>query len=186
MSIRERLRRRLPTREQLQANRWLRWLGPWLNKPALWHWSRRGVALGVALGMFFGLLVPIAQIPLSAAAAVVLRANVPAAVVSTLVTNPVTFAPIYYMAYRVGSWLTGEAPPPAGSGEELVPDLPREATAWERIRALGKPLLLGLGIMATLTGIVCYAAISLVWRWQTLRRRKLGKQPRKKTQQNQQ
>ena len=179
MRVRERLRRLLPTREQLQANRWLRWLGPWLHQPALWHWSRRGVALGVAFGVFFGLLVPIAQIPLSAAAAVMFRANVPAAAVSTLVTNPVTFAPIYYLAYRIGSRLTGDAPLPAGSGEEFVPELPREASAWERIGALGKPLLLGLGIMATLAGLVCYGAISLFWRWRTLRRRKRGKQPSK-------
>jgi uncharacterized protein (DUF2062 family) len=56
----------------------------------------------MALGFFFGLLVPLAQIPLSAAAAVTLRANVPAAVASTLVTNPVTFGPLYYAAWRLG------------------------------------------------------------------------------------
>lgn len=184
MRVRERLRRLLPTREQLQANRWLRWLGPWLNQPALWRWSRRGVALGVALGVFFGLLVPIAQIPLSAAAAVVLRANVPAAAVSTLVTNPVTFAPIYYVAYRIGHGLTGDLDPPAESGEEVLPELPKEASAWERIGAMGKPLLLGLVIMATLTGIVCYGAISLFWRWRTLRRRKQGKLLRRQPNQN--
>ncbi|MDO8959253.1 MAG: DUF2062 domain-containing protein [Rhodocyclaceae bacterium] len=74
----DRLRTRTPTREQLAANRYLGWLAPFFGHPKLWHWSRRGVALGVAIGVFFGLLIPIAQIPLSAAAAVVLRANVPA------------------------------------------------------------------------------------------------------------
>ena len=82
----QRLRGWIPTREQLLANRWLRWLSPWLGHPRLWLWSRRGVALGVALGVFFGLLIPLAQIPLSAAAAVVLRANLPAAAASTLVS----------------------------------------------------------------------------------------------------
>nr|WP_249221378.1 DUF2062 domain-containing protein [Cupriavidus sp. KK10] len=53
--------------------------------------SRRGLALE----FFFGLLIPLAQIPLSAAAAVALRANVPAAVASPLVTNPMTLGPIY-------------------------------------------------------------------------------------------
>jgi uncharacterized protein (DUF2062 family) len=105
----------LPSAEALRANRWLRWLGPALHHPKLWHISRRGLALGMALGVFFGLLIPLAQIPLSAAAAVALRANVPAAVASTLVTNPVTFGPIYYAAWRVGSAMLGEpgdtAPP---------------------------------------------------------------------------
>jgi uncharacterized protein len=97
----KRLRNWLPGAEAIRASRWLRWLGPALHHPRLWHVSRRGVALGMALGFFFGLLIPLAQIPLSAAAAVALRANVPAAVASTLVTNPVTFAPIYYAAWRV-------------------------------------------------------------------------------------
>ena len=58
-------------------------MGPILQHPRLWHVSRRGIALGVALGLFFGLLLPIAQIPMSAGVAVALRANVPAAVAST-------------------------------------------------------------------------------------------------------
>lgn len=70
-------RRFIPTQESLMNNRWLKWLTPWLAHPKLWHWSRRGVALGVALGVFFGLLIPIAQIPITAAAAVILRANLP-------------------------------------------------------------------------------------------------------------
>ena len=95
MSLLQKLRRHVPTREQIAHNRWLAWLRPWLQHPKLWHWSRRGVAMGVALGVFFGLLIPIAQIPLSVAAAVVMRANIPTAVASTLVSNPVTFGPIY-------------------------------------------------------------------------------------------
>ena len=62
----------------------------------------------MAVGIFFGLLVPIAQIPLSVGAAIVMRANVPAAVSSTLVSNPLTFAPIYYLAYRTGLLVTGD------------------------------------------------------------------------------
>ncbi|MDD5404664.1 MAG: DUF2062 domain-containing protein [Sulfuricella sp.] len=105
-------RRLIPIREVLLANRWLRWLAPWLGHPKLWHWSRRGVALGVALGVFFGLLIPLAQIPLTAAA-VVLRANLPAAAASTLISNPVTFAPLYYTAYHLGAWVTGETAIPS-------------------------------------------------------------------------
>ena len=104
----ERLRRLIPTRESLQHNRWLRWLGPALFHPRLWHMSRRGIALGAAIGVFFAFLIPIAQIPLSAALAVALRANIPAAVAATLVNTPVTFPPVYYAAWRTGSWLLGE------------------------------------------------------------------------------
>ena len=46
MGFFRRLRAKVPTREQIQANRWLGWLAPWLGHTRLWHWSRRGVALG--------------------------------------------------------------------------------------------------------------------------------------------
>ncbi len=37
----------LPDPESLHRNRWLRWLGPALLHRRLWHYSRRGVAVGV-------------------------------------------------------------------------------------------------------------------------------------------
>lgn len=172
MSLLEKLRARLPTREQISRNRWLAWLGPWLQQPKLWHWSRRGVAMGVALGVFFGLLIPVAQIPLSVTAAVLLRANVPAAVASTLVTNPFTFGPIYYGAYRLGAWVTGEKEPPDDMKVVGAQEVENTLSLWRRITALGKPLMVGLSITAVLMGLLTYGLITLVWRWRTMSRRR--------------
>jgi uncharacterized protein (DUF2062 family) len=180
------LSRLMPDRERIRQNRWLRWLGPRLMHPRLWHFSRRGVAIGVGLGVFFGLLIPVAQIPFAASVAVLLRANVPAAIGSTLVTNPVTFAPIYIIAYRLGATLLGEPTPTAADlPEELVvaPDDEDPVVGWwsragKAIAALGGPLLLGLGIMATVFGFLTWLLISLAWRikttinWQRRRRRR--------------
>jgi len=166
----DRLRGFIPTREQIDSNRWLAWLGPWLNHPGLWRWSRHGVALGVALGVFFGLIVPIAQIPLSIGASIVLRANVPAAVASTLISNPVTFGPIYYGAYQLGSWVTGDEIPADGAGAGEF-EINTDTSLWQRIVTLGKPLLVGLAITATLLGLSTYGLISLFWRWRTLSKR---------------
>jgi uncharacterized protein (DUF2062 family) len=168
----ERLRRLIPTPEQLHSNRWLRWLGPWLHQPILWRWSRRGVALGVALGVFFGLLIPMAQIPLSAAAAVVLRANLPAAAASTLITNPATFGPIYYGAYKLGAWITEEETLPTAPEAMEETTFNKDASLIERIKALGQPLLVGLALIATLMGVLSYVVISLIWRWRVMRRRR--------------
>jgi uncharacterized protein len=186
--------RHLPKPETLQHHRWLRWLGPRLLNPRLWHFSRRGVALGVALGMFFGLLVPLAQIPLAAGAAVALRANLPAAVASTLVTNPLTFPPVYYAAWKLGSAVIGAAasgpPPPRPAQAEGRPAaLPTEADGapadsghgvWERtlrqLQGVGKPLLVGLPLLACITGLAVYFAVSWGWaarvHWARQRRRR--------------
>lgn len=164
-----RLRSLIPTREQIMANRWLAWLRPFLAHPQLWRWSRRGVALGVALGIFFGLLIPIAQIPFSVGGAILLRANVPAAAASTLVTNPVTFGPVYYGAYRLGSWIYGDEP---AEEAPLIDEHDHEASLWERVRKLGMPLITGLGIMATLFGLVSYFIISAIWYWRVKAKRR--------------
>lgn len=174
----DRLKRLLPNRESVGNNRWLRWIGPALLDPRLWRPTRRGIALGVALGVFFGLLIPLAQIPFSVGMAVLLRANVPTAIASTLITNPVTFGPIYYMAYRVGSTLVGEdeaheeanQPQPRGDGAAAW-----VLTVWDRISAVGKPLLLGLAIMASTMGVLAYLLVTWLWRlnsWLVLRRRR--------------
>ncbi len=173
------LSRFLPSPETIRSNRWLRWLGPTLQHPRLWHVSRRGLALGMALGIFFGLLIPIAQIPVSAAAAVALRANVPAAVASTLVTNPVTFGPVYFAAWRLGSAILGEPVeqregPPTPAVEPESSEEGWFGLAARRVLGVGKPLLLGLAILACSVGVLTYFAVSWLWTlkvWWTRRRR---------------
>lgn len=176
------LHRFLPTRERIHDNRWLRWLSPHLGHPRLWHFSRRGVAIGLSLGVFFGLLIPIAQIPFAAATAVLMRANVPVAIGSTLVTNPVTFAPIYVLAHRLGAAILGDDGSPAPALTHPRPPIQDSETGWwetvwNGLLALGKPLLLGLSIFAVVGGLLTYALIMLLWRLKTLwnwRRRRRG------------
>lgn len=191
-----RLRRLMPTPESLAANRWLRWLGPSLLHPRLWHMSRRGIALGVAIGVFFAFIIPVAQIPLSAAVSVALRANVPASVAATFVNTPLTFGPVYYAAWRVGSWLLGEEAegraPPRLPGSS--PDTARAAEAagpaassptagtrtwWQRslegMGQVGKPVLLGAAVFAVGFGTLAYGVVNLIWhlRVRLKRRRRL-------------
>ena len=162
--MKDRLQRLLPNAESVRHNRWLRWIGPALHDPRLWRITRRGVALGVALGIFFGLLIPVAQIPFSAAAAVALRANVPTAIASTLVSNPVTFAPLYYAAYRIGSALLGEDGKPPDF-DSAGAEIEENHKGWfERIAAMGKPLLLGLVILACALSTLAYLLVRGLWR----------------------
>ncbi|MBP6718419.1 MAG: DUF2062 domain-containing protein [Rhodoferax sp.] len=177
MSLLNRLRRLIPSREQIHNNPRLAWMGPWVKEPKLWHWSRRGVAMGVALGVFFGLIIPVAQIPASVAAAVVMRANIPAAIASTLVSNPVTFGPIYYGAYKLGVWITGAKKTANPAAVFATAEVDEDASMWTRITALGKPLLVGLSITAVIMGLLTYGVITLVWRWRTVSKRRSRRRP---------
>jgi uncharacterized protein len=169
------LKRYLPTADQLRGNRALGWLAPAVADPQLWSFRRHGVAAGLAIGVFFGLLVPIAQILFAVVAAVALRANVPVAAATTFITNPFTFGPIYYLAYKLGALLLGDAAP--------VPDaeaLEREIAGardwlahwWERFATFGKPLALGLVVFATVGAAVAYAAVHVAWRTGVVLRRR--------------
>ncbi|WP_291012064.1 DUF2062 domain-containing protein [Hydrogenophaga sp.] len=191
--MKQKFKQWLPDPETVRTNRWLRWMGPILKHPRLWHFSRKGIAMGLALGIFFGLLIPVAQIPFAAATAVLLRANLPMAVASTLVTNPVTFGPVYYGAYQLGKFILNE---PSLSEEDALKALDKahatqntDLSLADRVRAwlkqfgkIGKPLVVGLAIVATFSGLLVYFLASGLWtlktRWarrQRLRKRGPGR-----------
>ncbi len=165
----ERLRTWAPSRQTLESHPSLRALAPYLADPKLWHWSRRGVAAGVAIGLFVGLLIPVAQILAAAVVAVFLRANVPVAAGTTLITNPLTVPPIYYLAYQIGAWLTGEETPASFSGAD-------PATLLNHLQEIGATLFIGLGVSAPLVALVSYLLITNVWAWRVASRRRRQKQ----------
>jgi len=161
------LKRFIPTPDAIRGSRFLRWLGPRLHEPELWRLRRHAVARGIAIGVFFGFLIPIAQIPVAALLAFMLRANLWVTAVATLVTNPFTFAPMYYAAYRLGAWLLGA---PEVVGEAALDPAAAGGFAawlafwWERLNGIGRPLVVGLSVLAVGAAVVGYFATLLVWR----------------------
>lgn len=92
----------MKTPEKILQSRWLRPIAHLFSHPSLWHSNRRSVSRAVAIGLLSAFLVPIGQFAAAAMLALKARANVPIAMAATLVTNPITFPPIYYAAYRTG------------------------------------------------------------------------------------
>lgn len=160
------IRRWIPSPDKLRSNRSLRWLGPLLHRPWLWHLNRRSVALGAGIGVFFGFLIPILQIAFAAVFSLALRANLPVAAASTLVSNPFTYAPIAVAAYRVGAWMLGE---PVSEAHAAVVEASAaevevlEQTWRQRFASIGKPLMLGLASFAVIGGLSAYFATHLLW-----------------------
>ena len=161
------LGRFLPSLDTIKHSRLLRWLGPRIHDPLLWHFNRRAVARGVAVGAFFGLMIPVAQIPAAAIASLLLRGNLWIAAVSTLISNPFTYAPLYYFAYRLGARII-DAPVPAAIEAETAAApmavIDSMAQAWSWLSGIGQPLLLGMSIMAVSAAILGYLGVHIVWR----------------------
>jgi hypothetical protein len=89
--------------------------------------------------------------------------NLPVAVASTLVTNPVTFGPIYYAAYRLGTYLLGGSPDAAT--EDGMQAATETILPWgEHFLTIGKPLLVGLATLAAGSALAGYLAVSGLWR----------------------
>jgi uncharacterized protein len=176
--MRQWIRRFTPTEETLRAHPSLRWMGPLLRRPWLWHLNRRRVALGAGIGVFFGFLIPVAQIFGAALFALLLRANLPVAAVSTLVSNPFTYAPIFLLAYKTGAVVLGEDVKPAQAqalaAAVEAPDA--DDKGWiARAKAIGKPLFVGLAIFAVVGGVAAWGLVHLLWTvgvWLKRRRRR--------------
>jgi len=178
--MRDWIRAKLPTEETLKAHPGLRWMGPLLRRPWLWHLNRRRVAMGAGIGVFFGFLIPVLQIAGAAAFALVLRANLPVAAFATLVSNPLTYAPIGVAAYQTGSWILGQETEP-GAAETLAAAADGRSVDgpghgwWAKAKAIGKPLFLGLAIFAVVGGISAWALVHVAWTvgvWLKRRRRR--------------
>lgn len=160
------IQRYLPDRDKLAQNRMLKWLGPTLLHPDLWHISRRSIAVGLAIGLFFGLMIPLAQIPAAVVVAMALRANLAIAAASTLITNPFTFGPIYFFAYQIGeSVLKGSQAVVPDTATATAQELASGLGQWiSKVVDLGGPLFLGLFLMAVTTSITAYFIVHLAWR----------------------
>lgn len=165
------LKKYLPSEADLNANRALRIFGRLLTRPSLWHLNRHGVARGVAIGLVTGLIPGPFQILSAAAFAIVFRANLAVAALTTFYTNPITFIPLYILAYKIGALATGVTapPPPIAEFEALgVIDMIKQAFLW--IYSLGDTLLIGLAIQSTVFALVGYFAVQFGWRWVVTRK----------------
>lgn len=142
-----------------------------------WHWHRRAVAGSVAIGLFCGLVPGPLQMLSAALLAVWWRQNVPLAMFVTLYTNPLTIVPLYWLAYQLGAGVSGDT---AHAHCVLLTWSWQDGWAglWHWGLALGKPLLLGLPLLASGLAVLGYVVVRLAWRvgvvwqWRARQRRR--------------
>lgn len=160
--------------EAILASRWLQPVAHLFSHPSLWHLNRRTVPRAVAVGLFIAFVLPVGQFVLAAFTAVITRANVPLAAAATLISNPITFAPIYLAAYKLGSLLLGSPSAQAvgqlGQGSGLS------------IAGISAATALGLVIFSLAAASIGYVAGTVLWRlrltarWKSRRSQNSGAQ----------
>ncbi len=166
------LKKFLPSHATIQANRHIARFGHRLQHHNLWHLHRRSVAGGVAAGMFAGLIPGSNPVQFSAAAllAVGFRVNLPIAVIVTLYSNPFTILPLYLLAFKLGQLVLltddGDLPPFDVHGDSIGAWL---SAGFEWLTTAGKPLLIGIPLLAVILSVAGYALVRLAWRCYVIR-----------------
>lgn len=176
--MRKFIRKFLPDHEAVRNHRWIKPFGSLMRHPNLWHLHRRSVSGGVAVGLLCGLVPGPLQMISAVLLAVLVRVNLPVAALVTLYTNPFTIVPLYMLAYEIGAWVSSGtlnyaalAPLPAFHWQSWPSEL------WGWLTMLGKPLLIGLPLLAVSLAISGYFVVRVVWRvaviwkWRTRRQR---------------
>ena len=157
------IERFLPAHHKIKEHKHLQFLGEHLHNPNLWHLNRRSAAMAFAVG-FFSMYLPIpGQMIVAALLALLVGANLPVSVVLVWITNPFTMPPMFYAAYKVGSWVLGVE-------NEIPEDVFTVNGALHELGDIWWPLLLGSLIMGTLLAAVGYASIRALWRYYAIKR----------------
>lgn len=151
--------------------RWLRPIAHHLDNEHLWRMDRGSVARAVAIGLFFGLLIPVAQFLFAIATAIAFRAHIAIAAAATLVSNPLTFPPIYWAAYQLGGFILGTPQDDAAAAE--IENRTAEAVATHDgmfdglialVQGAGAPLITGLATMAVAGAALGFLLVWALWR----------------------
>ena len=158
------LRSHVPTRDGLADNRWLRPFAHLVLRPDLWRFTRRSVPRGVALVLFTGILIPFAHSFIAALTSVFVRANVPVAIATTWISNPITWLVIFPTAAWIGNALG--LPVDMHHFRHMVHHGAslHEWGHWAFSKAAG-PIMLGLLIEAVVVSGLGYMLTSIAWRW---------------------
>ena len=165
------LRGHVPTREKLATNRWVKPFANTVLRSDLWVFNRRSVPRGVALGLFVGVMIPLAHFAVAALVAVFVRANIPAALAATFIGFPLIYVAIVAAAYRIGELIlhldamTGVAPIAETMQQTQTDHL------LQRLTGAGLDTAFGLFVIATVLASVGYLITSLVWRLLVARKR---------------
>lgn len=144
---------------------------PWYLKPfdyviahpVYWSSSRRSVCGGLWIGIFVGLLPIPGQTIVAVLTALLLRVNIPISAIFVWISNPLTFLPIFYLAYKIGAIVLNVPTEPFPSEIDMH---------WlaAQTASVIKPLFVGSILMGLSVSSVVYLLVSAIWHILTVKR----------------
>jgi len=161
--VKKRLEKYMPKPEVLREHPWLAWLGDSVFSPELWHLTRRSVAGGAAVGVFWCFIPVPGQMFIGILTALALRVNIPIAAAGAFISNPVTSVPMMIACWFTGSTLLGQ-PFRLGHVEWTF------AWALETFRRFAIPITLGAFVLGAVCAVITYFGVHALWTWQVRRR----------------
>lgn len=160
----------MPDPKKLQDIQHLKIFEEWLNDPNLWHLNRYSVATAFSIGLFLSFMPFPGHMLLAGIAAIILRANLPLSIVLVWVSNPFTIPPMFYYAYKLGTYILN-IPPEKFHIEISLHWLIHELEHYYA------PLLIGAFLCGTFCALMSNVIIRLFWRFSVSRAwRKRAKQ----------
>ncbi|MBT7564447.1 MAG: DUF2062 domain-containing protein [Porticoccaceae bacterium] len=159
---RKTIRRFLPDIRELLNRPSLGWIRSLPQDPNLLHLNRHSVSLAVFIGIFCAFVpIPI-QTLMVIAMCFWQGANLPLAMVIIWMSNPLTIPPMFYLTYKLGSYILGTT-----LGDFSV------TLSWEWFSQLGSEILLPLFVGSLLAGTVLasigYFFVLFLWRWKVIK-----------------
>ena len=156
------IKRYMPDHEKIRDHKSLRFLGTLLHDPNILHLNRRSVSGAFAVGLFCAWVPVPFQMILGAIGSIMFRVNLPISVGLVWITNPLTMPPLFYFAYKVGTWVLSV--PAHKYSFKLTWD-------WlmSELGAIWQPFLLGCLICGIVSSILGFVVLRGYWRYHVAR-----------------
>lgn len=166
------IKRYMPNPQTIRNHKHLQFLGSLLHDPNIFHLNRRSVSGAFSVGLFMAFVPVPFQMVLAAIGAIVMRVNLPISITLVWITNPFTMPPIFYGAYKVGTWIL----------QTPVRDIQFElSTQWlmHELTEIWQPFLLGCFVSGVVFAVLGNVSIRLFWRLQVTRNWQKRRQKRR-------
>lgn len=160
-------------KEKLDKTAGLGVVKKWIDfsNPQLWHFNRRSVARGFAAGLFVSMIPLPLQMLFALLLAVLVKGNVPVAMMATWISNPVTMVFFIYLIYQTGAWVSHE-PLMIPSHRLPVLNFNLDSVSMDVFIyylklwfvSLGKNFFIGLPIVSVSLAILGYIMVYTAWR----------------------